>query len=65
MDFKDAVFIWLRRGPVCGIFLSWVWIARGCRAQLFVRGKLVCLFTVFVSNIELPLPRAAVDRHCS
>jgi hypothetical protein len=25
---------------------------RGCRAQLFVRGKLVRLFTVFVSSIE-------------
>jgi hypothetical protein len=32
--------------------LSFVSIARGCRAQLFVRGKLIRLFTVFVSSIE-------------
>jgi hypothetical protein len=27
-------------------------IAGDCRAQLFVRGKLIRLFTVFVSSIE-------------
>jgi hypothetical protein len=31
-------------------------------AQLFVRGKLVRLFTVFVSSIEARQPRVAVDR---
>jgi hypothetical protein len=31
--------------------LSLVSIARGCRAQLFVRGKLVRLLTVFLSSI--------------
>jgi hypothetical protein len=30
-----------------------------------VRGKLVRLFTVFVSSIEARQPRAAVDRYCS
>jgi hypothetical protein len=34
-------------------------------AQLFVRGKLVRLFTVFVSSIEARQPRAAVDWRCS
>jgi hypothetical protein len=47
------------------IIVGWVSIALGCRAQLFVRGKLVRLFTVFVSNIEARQPRAAVDRRCS
>jgi hypothetical protein len=35
------------------------------RAQLFVHGKLVRLFTVFVSGIEARQPRAAVDQRCS
>jgi hypothetical protein len=47
------------------LFLGCVSIARGCRAQLFVLGKLVRLFTVFVSSIEAWQPRAAVDRSCS
>jgi hypothetical protein len=34
-------------------------------AQLFMRGKFVRLFTVFVSSNEARQPRAAVDRHCS
>jgi hypothetical protein len=33
----------------------------GCREQLFVRGKLVRLFTLFVSSIEAWQPRAADD----
>jgi hypothetical protein len=45
--------------------LGWVSISRGCRAQLFVRGKLVRLFTVFVPSIEARQPRAAVDGRCS
>jgi hypothetical protein len=40
-------------------------IARGYRAQLFVRSKLVRLLTVFVSSIEARQPRAAVDGRCS
>jgi hypothetical protein len=44
---------------------SWVLIARGCRAQLFVCGKLVRLFTVFVSSTEARQLRAAVGRRCS
>jgi hypothetical protein len=47
------------------LLLGWVSILRGCRAKLFVRDKLVCLFTVFVSNIEARQPRADVDRRCS
>jgi hypothetical protein len=47
------------------LLLGWVSIAHGCRAQLFVRGKLVRLFTVFVSSIEARQPRAAVDGSCS
>jgi hypothetical protein len=46
-------------------FYSRVLIARCCREQLFVRGKLVRLFTVFVSSIEERQPRVAVDRRCS
>jgi hypothetical protein len=42
--------------------LGWVSIARGCRAQLFVRGKLVRLLTVFVSSIEARQPRAAISQ---
>jgi hypothetical protein len=45
--------------------LGWVPTASGCRAQLFVRGKLVCLFTVFVLSIEARQPRVSVDRHRS
>jgi hypothetical protein len=41
-----------------GTFLGSVSISRGCLAQLFVRGKLVRLFTVFVSSIEA---RRAID----
>jgi hypothetical protein len=41
--------------------LDWVLIALGCRAQLFVCGKHVRLFTVFVSSIEERQPRVAVD----
>jgi hypothetical protein len=44
---------------------GWVSIAGGCRTQLFVNGKLVRLFTVFVSTIETRQPRAAVDGCCS
>jgi hypothetical protein len=35
-----------------------------CRAQLFVFGKLVPLFTVFLSSIEARQPRVAGDRRC-
>jgi hypothetical protein len=38
--------------------VSFVSIARGCREQLFVRGKLLRLFTMFVSSIEA---RRAID----
>jgi hypothetical protein len=47
------------------LLLGWVSIVCGCPAQLFVRGKLVCLFTEFVSNIEARQPRADVDGRCS
>jgi hypothetical protein len=44
------------------VFLGWVSIARGCRAQLFVHGKLVRLFTMFVSSIEVRLLMNAVPQ---
>jgi hypothetical protein len=42
--------------------LGWVSIARGCRAQLFVRGKLVRFFTVFVSGCRVWLLMDAVPQ---
>jgi hypothetical protein len=46
-------------------FLSWVSIARGCRAQQFVRGKLVRLFMCSFIQHRARQPRAAVDRRKS
>jgi hypothetical protein len=44
------------------ILLCSVSIARGCRAQLLVSGKLVRLFTAFVSSIEAQQQRDAVPQ---